>query len=1685
MKRKLLLFLLLLTCCFAQAQNYGNEWINYSQQYFKVKVWQDGIHRIDRQTLLFAGIPVTTIDPRKIQLFHNGEQQYIHIEGQADGSFDTGDFIEFMGRKNDGAPDAALYADPNWQPNIHYSLFTDTSVYFITWSVTTNGLRMTEESDQTFSNFTAADYCLKRSFNQLSGWYNAGRNDNSIEYTESEGWGYIFGNNRYTSLNVTLNTANVYGAGPDAVLETSISGYNNLAHNILLTYFGLNFSDTYYTQALKRYTFQVPCSLITAASSNLSYAVTTPTTSGTDYNIYHYAALTYPHTFDFENAGRFEFSLPNATGQSKSRLDITNFSSSGTPILYDLNNHKRISVAANGADWQALIPNDGGTSPKNCILTSTGSIIPATSIIGINYIANNFGYFNNFLSNPIDSAFLIVTHRSLWNQAQLYKNYRNQTTGNRVLLADIDELTDQFAYGIQKHPHSIRNFSKLLLDQWTNVADPQHLFLLGKSINPIDARSNSALFAVSLIPSFGIPSSDIVLTSGLNGTLYEPAIPTGRLSARTGNEILGYLQKVQEYEAVQQGVPQSWMKEILHFGGGNDLAQQAQLAGYLSDFENIMEGAQFGGNVTTYLKFNTSPIVINQSDSLQAQIDSGVAVMTFFGHASGAGFDQSTDDPSEYSNRGRYPLVVANSCFAGDIHTNSKSVSERFVLEPEKAAIGFIASVGQGIPQDLFQYSHAFFENASITNYGATVGLLMKKAIQAIQIPNAENLKIVCQEMSLNGDPSIRINHWDKPDFAVNESAIRFPSSAITTDRDTFTVRVLTRNLGKAVPDSFAVKLTRTFPDGTDSVYSIPRGNCFYEDDLAITIKTGGFNAAGLNRFTVVIDPADSVDEYDNFLNNTASTSLFITSNDIIPVYPVKFAIHPNNTVDLKASTSNPLAGWNSYRFEIDTVDLNLADSIPTIQHSSLFNTTIIDDSGGVITWNIPNYLLVDSAVYYWRVANDSISIDPTKYKWQQSSFMYIPNKAGWAQSDFYQFIEDGFENILFDTLNRKFDYVQNNKLLSVLTKGLPDGSQAGFNEIGYQLNNVITEYNGCTPIPSVFVAVLDSITLNPWSTCGRNFNQYNQYTLISGDCNDPTNAFGTGSCRSRPENVFMFQLPDTNQLNGFATMMNSIPPGNFVLLYSWFTTNYSIVDPVFLNTINSLGLNTNGLNDNAPFIFLTKKGYQTYNQTVFGQNQTDTLTLNALLSTQWTRGTINSTTIGPARIWESLHWNQAPRETGSTADRVSVNIFGLNEVTARWDTLYRGLNYTADGKDTTLNWISAYLYPYLRLQSYTQDDSLRTPPQMDYWRIYYEPVPECAINPNRTFSFYKDPLTEGDTLRFSIAIDNISDLPMDSLDVDFYLYNNSRQRINLNTVRLDSLRTGGSLLASMRIDSTLGLSGSNSLWVEANPFNSRHQLEQYHFNNLAEIKFRIERDKINPILDVTFDGVHILDGDIVSGRPNITVQLQDENRFLALNDTAKFKVYLRTPGNSTLQRIYFGLPSHGNNLRFTPAVLPKNSCRIDWLPTFSVDGTYILEVEAADVSNNESGKYNYKISFEVINRSTITEVLNYPNPFSTSTRFVFTLTGNEVPTYMKIQIMTVTGKVVREITQSELGNIHVGRNITEYAWDGKDEFGDQLANGLYLYRVITSINGETIEKRATDADFYFKKGWGKMYLMR
>ena len=119
--------------------------------------------------------------------------------------------------------------------------------------------------------------------------------------------------------------------------------------------------------------------------------------------------------------------------------------------------------------------------------------------------------------------------------------------------------------------------------------------------------------------------------------------------------------------------------------------------------------------------------------------------------------------------------------------------------------------------------------------------------------------------------------------------------------------------------------------------------------------------------------------------------------------------------------------------------------------------------------------------------------------------------------------------------------------------------------------------------------------------------------------------------------------------------------------------------------------------------------------------------------------------------------------------------------------------------------------------------------------------------------------------------------------------------------------------------------------------------------------------------------------------------------------------------------------------MRFYPATSSKNKCSIEFNPSFIIDGNYSFKVQARDKNNNYSGDNEYQINFEVITESSISNVYNYPNPFSTKTHFVFTLTGSTFPDDILIQIFSVSGRVVKEINLSEIGNIKIGHNKTDY----------------------------------------------------
>src|SRR5204862_400827 len=130
----------------------------------------------------------------------------------------------------------------------------------------------------------------------------------------------------------------------------------------------------------------------------------------------------------------------------------------------------------------------------------------------------------------------------------------------------------------------------------------------------------------------------------------------------------------------------------------------------------FIEDTLYGAHVTSFFKNNPDPVTFDLTAAIKEKIDNGTSFIMFFGHASGSSFDIATDLPQNYNNTGRYPIILASSCFAGNFHTGSSN-SEDFVKEPQKAAIAFLASVGEGEATPLYYYDTALYRNISYKNY--------------------------------------------------------------------------------------------------------------------------------------------------------------------------------------------------------------------------------------------------------------------------------------------------------------------------------------------------------------------------------------------------------------------------------------------------------------------------------------------------------------------------------------------------------------------------------------------------------------------------------------------------------------------------------------------------------------------------------------------------------------------------------------------------------------------------------------------------------------------------------------------------------------------------------------------------------------------------------------------------------
>ena len=1670
----------------------NNSWIDYSKTYYKFKIAKDTLCRIYQPALAASGLGSTPA--QNFQLWRNGQEVRLYTS-VASGVLAPTDYLEFWGQMNDGKPDKNLYRDPNNQLCDKYSLETDTVTYFLTVNPAGSNLRYTAAVNNTAGNVLPADpYFMRRIEQHYKDQMNKGYAAVLIEYVYSSSYDVGEG---WTSSDIypccaifkDLQNMNRYAAGPpNSVMFTVTAVGNALNPRELVAKF---YNTTILQKPMPYFNFlkdtvrNLPLTLL-ASPSNLPVAVNGNSALTTDRVVVSCFSVTYPATFNFNNEKNFYFELKdNPAGNF---LVITNFNNAGVaPILYDYNNSRRYvgDISTPGQVKFALPPSADTIRRFNLMSQHTDNVNLVTSLTSKSFI--NFANTSNqgdylIISNPV-----LYNNGSGVNNVDLYRQYRSSITGGgfNVKIYNIDELNDQFGFGIKKHPAAIRDFIRYASQQFS-VA-PKYVFIIGRGLSYVDYTANQSdpiAEKLDLVQTFGWPASDILISAAPGSVI--PLIPIGRLGAINGTEVGIYLDKMKQYEQVQQSPVQTiaakgWMKNILHTAGGSDSTENADFLIYLNGYKAIAEDTLFGAHVETYAKTSVSAIEQQQSQRISELFQEGLSYVKYFGHSSANELAINLNYPENYQNDGKYPFMHVSGCTVGNFFTFNASrmngyvgmsLSEKYIFLDHKGSIGFLGSTHFGIGPFLNFYNTSLYTDFCKDLYGNTIGNQLKNTLQKLgSNPGLDfYTRMHLEEINLHGDPALKINSFTKPDYVIEDQLVKFTPTIISVADNNFTIDIKMMNIGKAIRDSITVSVKQKLPnDSIRVLYNQLIPAILYMDSLHLVVPINPLTDKGLNKLIVTLDVNNRVNELSE-LNNTLTKDFYIFEDELRPISPYNYSIVNQQNINFYGSTANPLSGTRQYVMEIDTTELF---------NSPFKKVTNVSGPGGVIQFT-PSITFTDSTVYYWRTS--TVPVSGTNYIWNNFSFIYLANSTpGFNQSHYYQFQKNAYNKITLDN-DRVLRYTNRPIEFNVRTGIYPfSGSNQGPD---WSIRNdgilVMEGFYGPGLAPNtegLRFYVIDTTTQKVW---------VNQDNGVSGQYGS-VRPIGINS--TVKPGWFQFKTETVAQRNTVRDFLNNIiPVGHYVVLtncpaapFSHFPSEWKTDNGGSNNMYDALKNAGFSMIDSAntykPFVFVYKKGTGLINQT-FAVNQSDKLDVSFHTIGNNLSGDITSDRFGPALNWNSLHWRGTSLDTPSK-DSVAIEVYGLD---------YNGtstlLATVRPAVDTSLSWINAQTYPYLKLKMQNTDSVNATPYQLRYWRVNGSYIPEGAVAPNILFTM-KDTADQGEIVDFKLAFKNISQTNFaDSMKINFTITDRLNNPHPLTLPKGKVLVSGDTLVITYKID-TRNFPGSNTVFVDVNPANA--QPEQYHFNNILYKELYVRGDQFNPLLDVTFDGVHILNKDIVSAKPHILINLKDESRFMALSDTALIKVQVRFPfPDGSLHTYYFG----GDTMRFTPANLSNgnNTATIDFLPTLPYEGEYELFVSGKDMVGNPAGSLEYHVTFTVISKAMISNLLNYPNPFTTSTAFLFTITGSEVPQNIRIQILTITGKVVREITIDELGPLHVGRNITEFKWDGTDMYGQKLANGVYLYRVLTNLNGKSLEKYRADGDKtdkFFNKGYGKMVLIR
>ena len=1634
--------LLSITCCLSSqttGERFGNEWIQKDQVYFKFKIGKDGLYKITYDELIVHHFPAS-FKGAQLQLWRFGQEIPLFTSNQND--WITGDYLLFLGKKNRSELDAALFSNPATEMlNPEYSMFSDTAVYFITLSPDTQNNRRINIK-QSNATLPVADYFMTDQLHvykehPIDKRYDSGNEINYSSFDECEG----FGSRPFQEFKLKLKPEDAFTGEQSGQVRIRLAGLN-YSHKIQIELNGrIEKTDSFYGFQMREYEIPVSNQLL---QSDLDLTIKS-VAGGNDFFSVSNIHIIYPK----KNAGRL---LENETVISVAPTSL--LTTEGTTL-----NH--LGVSDNDTVWQ------GAVEKNNRFYIESHSA------------SEKIYFLNQSISNTVNTIqkveltdltgeadYIIITHAKLLPSAREYEEYRKSVAGGsfKTKLIDVEQIYNQFGYGMAQ-VHGLNAYG-----QYINKYQPgiKYILLIGRSLNYRDLRvdNNATTYNhLNLLPSFGYPGADNLIFAKTGTNL--PSILPGRLAATDNAQVRIYLNKVKEYEGKLKNPVSNddlyWRKEILHSAGGIPAgfpgAEGFDLI--LNNLKTIIENTDWQPIVTSTNKASSDIVQGSVSNIIINKINAGVSINTYLGHGAVSATEIGLDDPELFDNKGKYPFSFSLGCNSGNIHTTGYSLSEAFLFSP-KGSISYLSSSAVGTDGAYFVYGQKLYPLIGNTYYTRSIGEQHYAALRQMDPKNNTDITTVSlvQQMAIHGDPAIQVNYYDAPDFTIDEKSFKTLPSNIFTDQDSFSLHFTLWNLGKKYNQEVPYRVDHILPGGTSYTYDYQVLFDSASKKISLRLPLPPLSE-GANTIKIQLDPDHLVSELPQpfaesnnelKLSGTTGFTLNIYSNDVTPVYPPDLGITDNSSIELKAFTSNAFNKAGKFIFEIDTTMLF---------NSPLKQRETILQRGGLITWR-PTLRAQNETVYYWRVASDTTGTN-VPFIWKSRSFVFVSGKGpGWNQSHAFQFnMNPENQNIYYDLASRSWR-LRNEKVSVVVSSINHALDPAEFSKV--LINGGRASRNNRTTdaefIVSIWDTVVGALLSNPIE--GRD-GAINAFGRVVGVFTFPMDK------NSTTERANMIRFLETGIKKGqYVIINNHIEPNKSYFPNDW-ESDSSALGKTLYSVLEKRGsrISRNLKNYNSyPYVFIYQEGGRVIDELI----STDGLQVRSAfeLPLVKTQGEIASSLIGPASEWGRIEW----RMSDQRGDQNKMIVLGLRN--NRFDTLF-----TTTDTVLSLQSINPQLYPKIKL-TLAATDTLKTQSiNLIKWRIYYTGFGDLAIQANENFSFTGDSIDQYDEVRLKYGIQNVGTRAIDSFMV---IQSYIDQTLKKTTDTSYHSRIDPVMFKTREvIYSTDTKENNQSILIDIISLDPKPEVTLK--NNNGKIDFSIVKDFVPPVVDVLFDGKQIMNNDIVARQPLIQISIKD-NKDFSLQDSMQYSLRIKFPNKNQFEQI----PKNQYTLTTN-----TQEINIIYSPTFTVSGTYTLELQGQDRSGNKASKNPYEINFKVITENSISAVFPYPNPFTSKCQFAYTLTG-EQPSIFKIQIMTVSGKIVRELSQLDLGSLQEGTHLTERSWDGTDEYGNKLATGTYLYRVITKTGDgksyrdyESLEGNSSTSDSkrFFTKGIGKLVILR